>query len=69
VIPKLEHSHDADAIAARLAEGPRASYLSDAVYGAIDATITTFAIAAGAIGAGLSARVVLAPPSRPSRSE
>jgi VIT1/CCC1 family predicted Fe2+/Mn2+ transporter len=57
--PELEHSHDADAIAARLAEGPRPSYLSDAVYGAIDGAITTFAIAAGAIGAGLSARVVL----------
>lgn len=55
----LEHSHDSDAIARRLSEGPKASYLPDAVYGAIDGTVTTFAVVAGAIGADLSARVVL----------
>jgi VIT1/CCC1 family predicted Fe2+/Mn2+ transporter len=55
----LDHSHAPDAIAARLAAGPRASYLPDAVYGAIDGTVTTFAVAAGALGADLSTRVVL----------
>jgi VIT1/CCC1 family predicted Fe2+/Mn2+ transporter len=56
---RLEHSHERDAIARRLAEGPRTSYLPDAVYGAIDGTVTTFAVVAGAIGADLSSRVVL----------
>ena len=55
----LEHSHEPAAIAARLADGPRASYLPDAVYGAVDGTVTTFAVVAGALGANLSARVVL----------
>jgi VIT1/CCC1 family predicted Fe2+/Mn2+ transporter len=57
--PSLEHSHEPSAIAARLAAGPRVSYLSDAVLGAIDGAVTTFAIVAGAIGAELSTRVVL----------
>jgi VIT1/CCC1 family predicted Fe2+/Mn2+ transporter len=58
-MPDLEHSHDRDAVAARLAQGPKANYLPDAVYGAIDGTVTTFAVVSGAIGADLSARVVL----------
>jgi VIT1/CCC1 family predicted Fe2+/Mn2+ transporter len=56
---QLEHSHDPDAIAQRLAKGPKANYLPDAVYGAIDGTVTTFAVVSGAIGADLSSRVVL----------
>ncbi len=59
MVPELEHSHEPDAIAARLAEGPKPNYLPDAVYGAIDGTVTTFAVVAGAIGADLSPRVVL----------
>ncbi len=55
----LEHSHHPDEVAARLAQGPRVSYLYDAVFGAIDGTVTTFAVVAGAVGADLSARVVL----------
>lgn len=57
--PRLEHSHDPAAVAKRLAEGPRPSYLPDAVYGAIDGTVTTFAVLAGALGADLPTRVVL----------
>ena len=56
---KLEHSHEPEHIAARLAEGPSASYIRDWVYGGIDGSITTFAIVAGVVGAELSARVVL----------
>jgi VIT1/CCC1 family predicted Fe2+/Mn2+ transporter len=56
---ELEHSHEPAAIAARLAAGPRASYLPDAVHGAIDGAVTTFAVVAGATGANLSPRVVL----------
>jgi vacuolar iron transporter family protein len=55
----LEHSHAPWDVAARLARGPRHSYLPDAVFGAIDGTVTTFAVVAGAIGADLSTRVVL----------
>ena len=55
----LEHSHEPEQIAARLAEGPPASYIRDLVYGGIDGSITTFAIVAGVVGAELPARVVL----------
>lgn len=55
----LEHSHAPADVAARLARGPRQSYLPDAVFGAIDGTVTTFAVVAGAVGADLSARIVL----------
>ena len=55
----LEHSHEPEHIAQRLAQGPPASYLRDWVYGGIDGSITTFAIVAGVIGADLPARVVL----------
>lgn len=55
----LEHSHQPDAIAARLADGPRVSYLRDWVYGGIDGTVTTFAVVAGVVGADLSNRVIL----------
>lgn len=56
---QTEHEHSPDAIAARLADGPRINYLRDFVYGGIDGAVTTFAIVAGALGADLSARVVL----------
>ena len=55
----LEHGHHPREIARRLKRGPRASYLRDWVYGGIDGTVTTFAIMAGVVGAGLETRVVL----------
>ena len=55
----LEHDHSSAAIRARLLAGPRVSYLRDWVYGGIDGAVTTFAIVAGAVGAGLSWRVVV----------
>lgn len=59
VTPYLEHSHEPHAIAKRLDDGPRISYLRDWVYGGIDGTVTTFAIIAGAVGADLSNRFLL----------
>ncbi len=55
----LEPSHTPDAIRDRLNDGPDHSYLQDFIYGAIDGAVTTFAVVAGAAGAGLSAGLVL----------
>ncbi|MBI1904018.1 MAG: VIT1/CCC1 transporter family protein [Planctomycetia bacterium] len=55
----LEAEHTPHAIAARLQAVGRHTYLGDFVLGAIDGTVTTFAIVAGAAGAGLSAGVAL----------
>ena len=55
----LEHTHTAEAIAARLAKPPQPSYLRDWVLGGIDGAITTFAIVAGVAGAGLSHGVII----------
>lgn len=54
---KAEHSPDA--ISLRLANKPAHGYLGDAVLGAIDGCVTTFAIVAGAVGAGFSGGVVV----------
>ena len=55
----LTIDHTAEAIALRLAAAKRHSYLGDFVLGAVDGAVTTFAIVAGAAGAGLSNGVVL----------
>src|SRR5687767_2318218 len=52
-------AHSPAAVRARLAAGPRHSYLRDVVYGAVDGGVTTFAVVAGVAGARLSPRVVL----------
>ena len=51
--------HLPHAIAARLLEPRRSSYLGDAVLGGIDGCVTTFAVVAGALGAGFSGIVVI----------
>lgn len=56
----LEHGHDAAEIAERIGTPGRRSYLKDAVFGAIDGAVTTFAIVAGVVGADLSVRVIVA---------
>jgi VIT1/CCC1 family predicted Fe2+/Mn2+ transporter len=56
---QFDHDHTPVGIRARLSKPPSVSYLSDLVYGGIDGAVTTFAIVAGVIGAGMNARVIL----------
>lgn len=55
----LEHQHTPEAIAARLAGATEHSYLRDFVFGAMDGTVTTFAVVAGAAGAGLPSGITI----------
>lgn len=52
-------SHTPDDIRDRLNTGPQQTFLRDFIYGAIDGTVTTFAVVAGVAGADLPAGVVL----------
>src|SRR5688572_28898258 len=54
-----EHEHTPEAISNRLAQGVQQNYLRDFVYGGIDGAVTTFAVVAGTIGAGLPVKIVL----------
>lgn len=56
---QLQREHQPDAVHARLSARNKQSYLRDAVLGAIDGAVTTFAVVAGAVGAGFSSRVAL----------
>lgn len=55
----LEHSHDRAAITQRVLGKTKHSYLRDFVYGAIDGTVTTFAVVSGIAGAGLNPQIVV----------
>ena len=55
----LGAEHTPAAVRKRLTAPPRASYLRDFVYGAIDGAVTTFAVVAGVEGANLSANIVI----------
>lgn len=57
---KLEHGHSQPEVEARIGNGRGRGHLRDAVYGAIDGAVTTFAIVAGVAGAGLSPLVIIA---------
>jgi VIT1/CCC1 family predicted Fe2+/Mn2+ transporter len=55
----LRDSHTPEAISQRLSDGPNHNHLRDFVYGAIDGTVTTFAVVSGVAGAGLAPGIVI----------
>jgi hypothetical protein len=55
----LEAEHLPQAIARRLAAHRRHGYVGDAVLGAVDGCVTTFAVVAGAVGGGFAEIVVI----------
>jgi len=56
---RLMRSHTPEQVKKRLFGRQRHSYLRDFVYGAIDGTVTTFAVVSGVAGAHLSNQVVI----------
>lgn len=56
---RLEASHTKEAIRERLGQRVRHSYLRDFIYGAIDGTVTTFAVVSGVAGANLASGIVV----------
>lgn len=56
---ELARDHTPERISERLTEPAGHGYLRDAVYGAVDGAVTTLAVVTGALGARLSAGVVL----------
>lgn len=55
----LKAEHTPEAIRTRLGTRPPPSMVRDAILGAIDGCVTTFAVVAGAVGGGLSDQVVI----------
>jgi len=55
----IHADHSPQAIRDRLTGSTSPSYIKDFIYGAIDGAVTTFAIVAASVGAGLSAGVVI----------
>lgn len=55
----LQQDHTVHAIRQRIGRPAGRGYLSDAVLGGIDGAVTTFAIAAAAVGGGLSGTVIV----------
>lgn len=59
MISTIEKDHEPEAIRRRLETRKKVSYLGDAVLGALDGCVTTFAVVAGVTGGELSAGVAL----------
>jgi VIT1/CCC1 family predicted Fe2+/Mn2+ transporter len=57
--PATLSAHTPEAVRTRLRAAPRHSYLRDIVYGAVDGTVTTFAVVSGVAGAQLAPRIVV----------
>lgn len=57
--PQLEHEHTPVAIKARLEAATLHSYLGDFILGAVDGTVTTFAVVAGVAGADFPVAMAL----------
>jgi VIT1/CCC1 family predicted Fe2+/Mn2+ transporter len=55
----LQDDHHPHAIRTRVSGKESHSYLGDAVLGGVDGTVTTFAVVAGAVGAGFSSLVIV----------
>ena len=58
-LAELKSEHTPEAIRRRLAFGPQHNYLRDFVYGAVDGSVTTFAVVSGVAGARLSTEIVI----------
>ncbi|WP_024851938.1 VIT1/CCC1 transporter family protein [Hydrogenovibrio kuenenii] len=58
-LSQLEQDHHPTAISKRLSTPTKPQILPDAILGAIDGCVTTFAVVSGAFGAGFSATVAL----------
>lgn len=57
--PAVMEAHTPSAVRSRLGASLSHSYLRDFVYGAVDGTVTTFAVVSGVAGAHLPPRIVL----------
>ncbi|TWU67254.1 MULTISPECIES: VIT1/CCC1 transporter family protein [Crateriforma] len=55
----LAATHTSELIGKRLRAGHKPDYLPDFIYGAIDGTVTTFAVVSGVAGAELSSTIVI----------
>lgn len=58
-LDKLRAEHQPEAIRLRLEARKEHRYLGDAIFGAVDGSVTTFAVVAGAVGAQLAGGVVI----------
>ena len=59
VARQLADEHTPEEIRRRLDSEKHGGYLSDFVYGAIDGTVTTFAVVSGVAGAELSSTIII----------